>query len=70
MSTARQVLEAAEGGEYAFAGYECIADLLADLGLAGALPELAERALASSDPAVRRTGEALRNELLPQPGEG
>jgi len=50
--------------------YEWSASLLDDLGLTAALQELAQRALASTDPKSRSVGEWVRNELLPKPRPG
>jgi hypothetical protein len=44
-----------------------LAYLLDDLGLRDVLPELARRALATDDPAVRSAGEWIKEEFL-QPG--
>jgi hypothetical protein len=69
-AAAWQLLEELEGDVYGDDyQYEWIAQLLNDLGLDDALPELARRALASNDPAVRSTGEWVKTEFLPQPGE-
>jgi hypothetical protein len=47
--------------------YTWIASLFDELRLDDALPELVRRALASSDPVVRRAGERVREEYLVQP---
>lgn len=64
-AAAWQLLEELEGDEYGDDyQYELIAQLFDELGLQDAFPELAERALTSSDPAVRSTGEWIREEFL------
>jgi hypothetical protein len=63
-AAAWRLLEELEGDEYGDDyQYEWIAQLFYELGLQDAVPELAERALTSSDPAVRSMGEWIREEF-------